>query len=98
MRPGRGNHTKISISVEILIADDNATNRKLLRVLLQSAGYETAEATDGMEALEVLGRENVDLIVSDILMPNMDGYRLCHAVRHSDRFKELPFIVHSSTN
>jgi len=55
------------------------------------------EAADGVEALAILEREQVDAIISDILMPNMDGYRLCREVRLNKRLSNLPFIVHSST-
>ena len=84
--------------MKVLIADDNGVNRKLLRVILQSVGYETTEANDGVEALEILERDPVDIIVSDVLMPNMDGYRFCLNVRQHERFKDLPFIVHTSTH
>ena len=83
--------------MDILIVDDNEINRKLLRVVLQAEDYDTVEAADGREALQVLEREKVDVIVSDILMPNMDGYRLCYEVRKSERFKAIPFIVFTST-
>ena len=83
--------------MKILIADDNVTNRKLLRVMLQAEGYETVEAADGNEALEILESEDVSLILSDVLMPNMDGFRLCHAVRHTERLKHIPFIIQTSS-
>ncbi len=57
----------------ILIVDDNATNRKLLRVTLEAGGYSSVEASDGVEALALLEHEPVDVVVSDILMPRMDG-------------------------
>ena len=83
--------------MNILIVDDIPTNRKLLRVMLEAEGYTTLEAADGVEALQVLDRETVDAVISDILMPNMDGFRLCHEVRKSERFHALPFIVYTST-
>lgn len=81
----------------ILVVDDIAANRKLLRVTLEHAGYAVREAADGFRALEVLEREPIDAVISDILMPNMDGYRLCHELRSSERWRNLPFIFHSST-
>ncbi len=81
----------------LLIVDDNAANRKLLRVTLGAKGHTTLEAGDGVEALQVLDRETVDAVISDILMPNMDGFRLCHEIRQSERLRSLPFIIYTST-
>jgi CheY-like chemotaxis protein len=84
-------------AMNLLIVDDIATNRKLLRVTLEAEGHTTLEAADGLEALQILARETVDAVISDILMPNMDGFRLCHEVRKSERLHALPFIVYTST-
>jgi signal transduction histidine kinase len=83
--------------MNLLIVDDIATNRKLLRVTLEAEGYHTLEAADGVEALQILAREAVDAVISDILMPNMDGFRLCHEIRKSERLHALPFIIYTST-
>jgi signal transduction histidine kinase len=83
--------------MKILVVDDVATNRKLLLVTLEPQGHAIVEAADGLEALEVLKREPVEAIFSDILMPRMDGYCFCQAVRANERFKHIPFIVYSST-
>ena len=83
--------------MNLLIVDDIATNRKLLRVTLEAEGHTTLEAADGVEALQILADETVDAVISDILMPNMDGFRLCHALRKSDRLYALPFIIYTST-
>jgi signal transduction histidine kinase len=83
--------------MNLLIVDDIATNRKLLRVTLEAEDHTTLEAADGVEALQILAREKVDAVISDILMPNMDGFRLCHEIRKSERLRALPFIVYTST-
>jgi two-component system cell cycle sensor histidine kinase/response regulator CckA len=83
--------------MNVLIVDDIATNRKLLRITLEAEGYATCEAADGVEALEMLARETVDAVISDILMPNMDGYQLCHALRKDTRWGALPFIFYTAT-
>ena len=83
--------------MNLLIVDDIATNRKLLRVTLEAEGYNTLEAADGVEALQILARETVDAVISDILMPNMDGFRLCHEIRKSEVLHALPFIIYTST-
>jgi two-component system, cell cycle sensor histidine kinase and response regulator CckA len=83
--------------VKILIVDDNPTNRKLLRLTLQSQRHQVAEAAEGAEALKLLTSEKFDAMISDILMPNMDGYRLCFEVRKTPEIKDLPIILYSST-
>ncbi len=81
----------------ILIVDDLPINLKLLRAQLEGEGHTVIEAHNGVDALAVLDRQKVDVIVSDILMPVMDGYRLCHEIRKSERFRHLPFIAYTST-
>ena len=71
----------------ILIVDDNAVNRKLLRLTLQAENYTTVDAADGIEALAALKLQAFDIVVSDILMPNMDGYALCKEVRRCSHLK-----------
>jgi len=83
--------------MNILIVDDYSMNRKLLRAELEAVGESVCEAEDGSEALAMLETQPVDAIVSDILMPNMDGYRFCYEVRHSPRFQHLPFVFYTST-
>jgi two-component system cell cycle sensor histidine kinase/response regulator CckA len=83
--------------MNVLIVDDVDTNRKLLRITLQSAGHGTTEAVDGIDALDVLSRRSFDAIISDILMPRMDGYRLCHEVRRIEALKGILFIFYTST-
>jgi signal transduction histidine kinase len=82
----------------ILIVDDNPINRNLLSKILRAKHYTTVEAEDGLEALLVLEREPFDLVVSDVLMPNMDGYGLCSEVRRRIEFRNLPFILYTATN
>jgi len=83
--------------MNILIVDDLAINRKLLCVTLEAEGHTTLQAADGVEALQILVRETVDAVISDILMPNMDGFRLCHEIRKSELLRGLPFIIYTST-
>jgi PAS domain S-box-containing protein/diguanylate cyclase (GGDEF)-like protein len=82
---------------KFLVVDDNPSNVRLLRVQLEAKGCTVLAASNGIEALELLGRERVDGIVSDILMPGMDGYRLCLEVRKSRIFGALPFVLYTGT-
>ena len=79
--------------MKILIVDDDAAEREITRFRLEAEGHTILEASDGVEGLEVLKRENVNVIVSDVLMPRMDGYRFCYETRADERFRHLPFIL-----
>src|SRR3954453_12071030 len=84
--------------LNVLIADDQPINLRLLRAELESEGHNVFEASNGEEGLAVLDRQQIDVIISDILMPVMDGYRFCHEVRRSAKHRDIPFIVYTSTN
>ena len=84
-------------SMKILIVDDSSTNLRLLRALLEAENIDVLEARDGVEALATLERESVQAIISDILMPRMDGYRLCQEVRNRAVWQGLPFIFYTAT-
>ncbi|QRM88230.1 PAS domain S-box protein [Lacinutrix sp. WUR7] len=81
----------------ILIVDDTFENLYLLRVILEEEGYLVVEARDGKEGLEKLHINKVDLIISDILMPVMDGYLFCQACKKEELFKDIPFVFYTST-
>ncbi len=83
--------------MNILIVDDRPANLRLLRFILESEGHTVCEAVDGIDALDILNRDEVDVIISDILMPRMDGYRLCQEVRKSERLGHIPFIFYTAT-
>jgi CheY-like chemotaxis protein len=83
--------------MKILIVDDVATVRTVLRMALQSRGHQILEAVDGQEALAILAREKVDGVVSDILMPNVDGFRLCYEIRNRDELRHLPIVIVTKT-
>ena len=83
--------------MNILIVDDNPTNLKLMRAQLEAEGQVVTLAHDGVEALELLAHQPMDVVISDILMPRMDGYRLCHEIRKNDHLHNLPTIIYSST-
>src|ERR1039458_7956284 len=83
--------------MNLLIVDDDPTNLKLLRAQLGSKGHALFEAHDGVEALALLNRQRVDVVISDILMLRMDGYRLCHEIRMNERLHDLPFIIYTSS-
>ena len=83
--------------MKLLIADDHPVNRTLLRSQLETEGHEVIEARNGADAMQLLKGEHVDGVVSDILMPEMDGYRLCLEVRQDVALHSLPFVLYTST-
>jgi len=80
----------------ILVADDSPTIRKFVSVALSVKGYDIIACSDGMEALEKLPNNRIDLLITDLNMPNVDGYQLITSIRGNDEFKDLPIIVLSS--
>ncbi|MDR3405032.1 MAG: SpoIIE family protein phosphatase [Chthoniobacter sp.] len=92
-RVGRNPQNKLNV----LIVDDNALGRELLIALLQMEEYTLFEAEDGVEALTILEERKIDAVISDVLMPTMDGYQLCHKIRADQRFKDVPVIIYSGT-
>ena len=65
----------------ILVVDDHPINRRLLADQLGSLGYQCVTANDGIDALNVLSKQHIDIVLSDVNMPNMDGYRLTQRIR-----------------
>jgi len=80
----------------ILVVDDSSTVRKFVSLSLTMQGFKVITACDGMEALEKLPTEKVDLVITDLNMPNMDGYEFIRTLREGDLYKELPVIILSS--
>lgn len=77
--------------VTILVAEDDKNLQKLIAAILKQHGYNVLNAKDGLQALEILDRNHVDLIISDIMMPNMDGYTLTKSLRESNY--NLPILM-----
>ncbi len=82
---------------QILIVDDNEANRYLLETLLRTSGFSAVSTADGQEALSAAKRTLPDLIVSDVLMPVMDGFALCRACQLDDRLRSIPFVFYTAT-
>jgi response regulator RpfG family c-di-GMP phosphodiesterase len=83
--------------MRILIVDDLEENLYLLEILLKENGYKVIPAKNGVEALSKLRKESIDLIISDILMPRMDGFQLCRECKKDESLKKIPFIFYTAT-
>src|SRR5262245_55106965 len=82
---------------KILVAEDDPEARELLLLMLGTGGYELLEAGDGMEALDLMCSERPDLLITDIVMPRMDGYELVRKLREDDRVARTPVIFCSAS-
>jgi CheY-like chemotaxis protein len=82
---------------KLLVVDDNAQNRYMIEVLFTGNGYQVESAANGAEALEKARKAPPDMIVSDILMPVMDGFALCREWRADDWLGSIPFIFYTAT-
>jgi PAS domain S-box-containing protein len=82
--------------VKILIVDDVKDSLDLLEDILTTYNFETVRARNGAEALDQLARHTVQLIISDVLMPKMDGFQLCREVKRRPQFKPIPFIFYTA--
>ena len=83
---------------KVLVVDDEEVIRKLLRIHLVKWGYDVIEAVDGEDALEQLDKEDFDLLICDIMMPNKDGWEVLKEVRSNPKTKDIPVIVLTAKN
>jgi CheY-like chemotaxis protein len=79
--------------IKVLIAEDNAVNRELLRELLELRGYTVLEACDGQEALRMIEQAQPELLLLDIGMPVMDGFAVIKNIRENPRLAKLPVVA-----
>ena len=77
----------------ILCVDDEPGNLKLLERTLGSSGYQVIKANDGREALDILGRLKVDMVLTDVLMPGIDGFEICRRIKGDERNRHIPVIM-----
>jgi twitching motility two-component system response regulator PilH len=80
----------------VLLAEDDPALRRYLQVVLERAGYRVFSAADGLEAMKFLLSATVDVVVTDAVMPNLDGYQLCRFMRGSKHLSHLPIVLLSA--
>jgi two-component system response regulator VicR len=85
-----------SSSPRILIVDDEPDLRSVLRFGLEAAGFEVLEAADGEQGLQMTCDLRPDLVVLDLMLPRMDGYKVCRALKFDDRYRQIPVFILSA--
>lgn len=83
---------------KILTVDDEPDIRGIIRRVLNRAGYEVIEAGGGMEALEIMTEQEVDLVLLDVMMPEMDGYDTLQEIRKNPKYNTLPVVMLTAKN
>ncbi|MBM9615230.1 response regulator [Desulfobulbus rhabdoformis] len=83
--------------MRILSVDDKQENLYMIEALLQGHGYSVSSAANGAEALHLLETQEIDCILSDILMPEMDGFEFCRKVKSDSRYCHIPFVFFTAT-
>jgi len=78
---------------KILIVDDDPASIKLVNGILMNNGFETVSAVDGLDALVKIKNDKPDLVVLDIMMPEINGYDVCYQLRFNNEFEKLPILL-----
>ncbi|GAB6183163.1 response regulator [Thermodesulfovibrio hydrogeniphilus] len=79
--------------MRILVVDDDKTTRKMLQLILKSKGYDVVTAENGMDGLQKLGLEQINLILTDMNMPYMDGIEFTKQVKNSPEYSNIPIVM-----
>jgi len=80
----------------ILIVEDNEMFQKILKKRFESLGYEAIVTVDGLQGLEAARKESPDLILLDLLLPKMDGHKVCRLVKHDHNLRDIPVAIFTS--
>lgn len=82
--------------MHVLIVDDDKHIRRLVKNLLENEGLECREAEDGFEALSIAREDHPDLIILDVMLPGLDGYKICRLLKFDDNFADISIIMLTS--
>jgi len=86
------------MSEKILIVDDEVHLARILQFTLEHAGYEVVTAFDGGEAIDAVERERPDLVILDLMLPVIDGYKVCSMIKSGGDVEPVPVIILSARN
>lgn len=78
---------------KILITEDSPTVLEILKSVLEEEGYEVNAAADGQQALNLAKAERPDLIILDLMLPKIDGYKVCRMLKFDEKYKDIPIIM-----
>ena len=78
---------------EVLLVDDDHLNLKYLEGILKPEGYNTRTAQNGSDALYIINNTNVDLVLLDVMMPEMDGFEVCRIIKSNDETRMTPVVL-----
>lgn len=81
---------------KILLVDDEAALVELIKIRLEANGYTVITANDGQEALDTARQEVPDLIILDLMLPKLDGYKVCRMLKFDEKYKHIPIIMLSA--
>ena len=81
---------------KILVVDDEIGLSKVVEIRLRAAGYDVVLAYDGQEGLEKAKTENPDLMILDLMLPKMDGFKVCGLLKSDARYKKIPIIIYTA--
>jgi len=81
---------------KIMIVDDEMHLARILQFTLEHAGYDVVTAFDGREALDTLEREAPDLVILDLMLPVVDGYKVCNIMKDEGKYSDIPVIILSA--
>ena len=84
------------VRARVLLAEDDRALRRFLEVVLQRAGYKVIPAADGLEAMKIALSTEVDIVVTDAMMPNLSGHEFCRFLRNSQTLAHLPVVLLSA--
>lgn len=91
------NHeTSKNTSIEILIVEDSITQAEQIKYILEKAGYHVSVAYNGKEAVSIISKHKPSIVISDIVMPEMDGYELCNHIKSDSNLMDIPVILLTS--
>lgn len=82
----------------ILVVEDSSSIRKFITLALKMACYNVIDAVDGMDAIEKMSGQEIDLVVTDLNMPNIDGFTLIRTIRENPKNSDLPILILTSLN
>lgn len=89
----RGTLTNSKMATRILAVDDEENIRRLVKISLERVGYEVITASNGREALELVQTQAPDLILMDIMLPELDGLEVLHILKHDDTTSSIPVVL-----